>query len=137
MSDELNPRYVKGSPLPKSIGLCADEYAHVRDLRLAMQKVVDEVKEREAEIRDHIIGNLSKSDDSGAAGKRYRAQIVKKQVPQVQDWPALWAHILKTRRFDLLQKRLTDRAVKDAWEEGKEIPGVEKFKVVEVSITKI
>jgi hypothetical protein len=135
--DELSPRYQKGHRMPKSIGLCADEYAHVRELRLSMQKVVDAVAEREREIREHIIDNLSKSDDTGAAGKRYRAQVVTKPVPQVKDWPALWQHILRTRRFDLLQKRLAERAVKDAWEEGSEIPGVEKFNAVEVSITKI
>jgi hypothetical protein len=137
MSDELDPRYVKGNPLPKSIGRCADMYAEVRELRLAMQKVVDEVQEREREIREHIIANLSKSEDTGAAGKRYRAQIVKKVVPQVADWPALWAHILKTKRFDLLQKRVAERAVKDVWEEGSSVPGVEKFNAIEVSITKI
>lgn len=123
--------------MPPSMGLCADLYAETRELRLEMQKVVDAVKKRESEIREHIIQNLSKSDDTGAAGKRYRAQIVLKPTPTVRDWDKVWDYIFKTRRTDLLQKRISDRAVKDMWEEDQEMPGVEKFNAVDVSITKI
>ena len=74
--------------MPESVGLCADLYAEVRDLRLAMQKIVDKVKERESEIRNYIINELPKSQNTGAAGKRYRAQIVTKEVPTLKDWNA-------------------------------------------------
>ena len=67
-----------GSPLPKSIGLCADLYSDVRALRLMMEKEVEAVQARETEVKNFIIDNLSKSDDTGAAGKRFRAQIVMK-----------------------------------------------------------
>lgn len=123
--------------MPPSIGLCADLYSEVRELRLAMQKHVDAVKARETEIREFIINNLSKSDDTGAAGKRYRAQIVTKDVPALKDWDAFTNFVIKSARFDLLQKRLSDRAVKDMWEEGQDVPGVEKFRTVDVSITKV
>ncbi|MCK9513688.1 MAG: hypothetical protein M0R28_21025 [Pigmentiphaga sp.] len=133
----MKEEYTVGAPMPRSIGLCADLYSEVRELRLAMQKHTDAVKERETEIREYIINNLSKSDDTGAAGKRYRAQIVRKVVPSVTDWTKLWDYVKKTGRFDLLQKRVSDTAVKDSWETGNEIPGVDRFHAVEVSITKL
>jgi hypothetical protein len=126
-----------GAPLPKSIGKCADLYSDVRALRLAMDKEVEAVKAREAEIREHIIGNLSKSEDTGAAGLRYRAQIVMKDQPRAVDWPALWAFIAKNNRFDLLQKRLGEKAVMDMVEQGEKLPGVEVIHIPDVSITKI
>jgi hypothetical protein len=126
-----------GGPLPKSIGLCADLYSDVRALRLMMEKEVEAVQARETEIKTHIIDNLSKSDDTGAAGKRYRAQIVMKEVPQIADWSKLTGFILKNDRFDLIQKRLGEKAVKDMWEQGEEIPGVAKFNTPTVSITKV
>jgi hypothetical protein len=126
-----------GAPMPASIGLCADQYHEVRELRLSMQKVVDEVKARETEIREHIINNLSKSSDTGAAGKRYRAQIVKKAVPQLRDWDSFVKFVSHNKRWDLLQKRLSDTAVKDLWDGGVNVPGVERFVAVDVSITKI
>lgn len=126
-----------GSPLPKSIGLCADLYSDVRALRLMMEKEVEVVQARETEIKNHIIDNLSKSDDTGAAGKRFRAQIVMKEVPQIADWAVFTGYVLEHDRFDLVQKRLGENAVKDMWEAGEDIPGVAKFNTPTVSITKI
>lgn len=133
----IKAEYQEGSPLPESIGRCADLYAEVRELRLAMDKVVEGMKKRESEIREYIIQNLSKSDDTGAAGKAYRAQIVKKVKPSVKDWEKLYDFIVENDRFDLLQKRVAEKAVKDLWDDGADVPGVERFNVVDVSITKI
>jgi hypothetical protein len=133
----MKPEYQTGSPMPASVGLSADLYSEVRELRLAMQKIVDDVKGRESEIKEHIINNLSKSSDTGAAGKRYRAQIVTKEVPTLKDWEALTKFIAANNRFDLLHKRVADTAVKDMWEAGVAVPGVEKFRATDVSITKI
>lgn len=126
-----------GGPIPRSIGRTADLYSDIRALRLTMEKDVEKVKAREHELREHIISNLSKSDDTGASGLRYRAQIVSKDVPRAADWTKIHAYIQKTGRFDLLQKRLGEKAVMDMAEDGKQIPGVEIIKVPEVSITKI
>lgn len=126
-----------GSPLPKSIGLCADLYSDVRALRLMMEKEVEVIQARETEIKNHIIDNLSKSDDTGAAGKRFRAQIVMKEVPQLADWAAFTGFVMAYDRFDLIQKRLGEKAVKDMWEAGETVPGVAKFNTPTVSITKI
>lgn len=126
-----------GGPLPSSIGRCADLYAEVRALRLAMDKEVAEVKKRESEIREHIIDNLSKSEDTGAAGLKYRAQIVSKTVPKIADWGVFTSWVRKNDRFDLLQKRTSDKAIADMWQEREDVPGIEKVNVPDVSITKI
>lgn len=129
-----------GGPLPPSIGRCADLYSDVRALRLAMEKEVEAVKAREHQIREHIISNLSKTaqdGDSGASGLRYRAQIVTKEVPRAMDWPKIHAYIAKNNRFDLLQKRLGEKAVMDMIEDKQSIPGIEVVIVPDVSITKI
>lgn len=133
----MKEKYQAGTPLPESVGLCADLYSEVRELRLEMQRHTDAVRARETEIREYIIANLSKSDDTGAAGKKYRAQIVTRQQATVRDWDSLWSYIHTHKRFDLLQKRVSDKAVKDMWEAGEAVPGVEKFNSVDVSITKI
>lgn len=126
-----------GGPIPKSIGRCADMYRDVRELRLTMEKEVEAVKARESQLKEHIINNLSKSDDTGAAGLRFRAQIVMKDVPRATDWSKVHAYIRETGRFDLLQKRLGEKAVTDMWKDHQQIPGVECVHVPDVSITKI
>lgn len=126
-----------GAPLPQSIGRCADLYHEVRDLRLAMQKETEAVEAREKEIKQHIIDNLSKSDDTGAAGLKYRAQIVMKVSPKIADWGVFTSWIRKNDRFDLLHKRVNDAGIKEIWAEREAVPGIEKVNVPDVSITKV
>lgn len=136
----LDPLAV-GSPMPKSLGRCADFYHDVRELRLAMQKECEAIEAREKEIQEHIIDNLSKSDDTGAAGLRYRAQVKPETKPQISDekggWQAFWQYVADNMRFDLMQKRLGDKAIADMWANGEEIPGVAKVHVPKLSVTKI
>ena len=76
---------------------------------------------------------------------RYRAQRTEKTVPKIRHdddnpgvgWPQLWAYIAQTNRFDLMQKRLSDKAIKDMWDADEDVPGVERMIVPDVSITKI
>lgn len=137
VTDQLT-RLDKGYALPPSIGRCADEYAEVRAIRLAMDKEVERVKARETELREHIIANLSKSSDTGAAGLRYRAQIVLKRVPKVMDWGVVWSWAKKNDRLDIFQKRLNETAAKDFEDaEKRPVPGTEIVNVPDVSITKI
>lgn len=126
-----------GAPMPPSMGLCADFYHEVRELRLAMAKEVAEVEAREKEIKEWIIANLSKSLDTGAAGLKYRAQIVMKASPRIADWGVFCSYVRKNDRFDLLQKRVSDTGIKDLWADRADVPGIERVNVPDVSITKI
>lgn len=129
--------------MPKSYGRCADLYSDVRALRLAMEKEVKAIQARETEISNYLINELPKGGDTGAAGLRYRAQIVVKDVVRVatDQWGILHSWIRKNDRFDMLQKRLNETAV-DEWmqqeeNKGRLLPGTELVKVPKVSITKI
>lgn len=122
---------------PKQLGACADKLYELRQKRLEMQKEVDKVAAEEAALKEHIINTLPKSEASGVAGKLARVTVVTKQIPQVKDWDAFYKYVKKTGQFDLMQRRITDAAIKERWEAGKEVPGVEHFNAVSVSINKI
>ena len=122
---------------PKALGACADRLFTLREQRLNAQKEVDKLASEESAIKEHIINTLPKSEASGVAGKLARVTVVTKQVPQVKDWDKFYAHVKKTGQFELLQRRLTDAAIKERWEAGKQVPGVESFNAVTVSINKL
>ena len=136
-----------GAPMPASMGRCSDLYHDARELRLAMEKEVALVKARENEIQDYIIANLSKGDDTGAAGLRYRAQVVTKRKPKLMGalegtegggWGLLTSWIRKNDRFDLLQHRLNEKAAMETMEDlGRPLPGVEIINIPALSVTKI
>jgi len=122
---------------PKTLGTCADKLFELRNKRLSEQKKVDEIQAEESALKNYIIENLPKSEASGIAGKLARVTIVTKHIPQVQDWDAFYKYVKRTNSFDLMQRRLTESAIKERWELGKEIPGVGHFNVVTVAINKV
>ena len=122
---------------PKTMGACADKLYILKQERLKQQKVVDALKEEEEALKEHIIQTLPKSESTGVAGKLARVTVVPKVVPQVKDYDKLYAHILKTKSFDLLQRRLNDTAIKARWDENKQVPGVEPFTTSTVSLNKV
>lgn len=122
---------------PKTLAQCADLLYETREARLAIEKQAEELKKREALLKDHLINELPKSQAGGIAGKVARVTITTKLIPQVKDWDSFRAYIKKTGSWDLIQKRVSDTAVKERWEAGKEIPGVEAFQTTGVSINKV
>lgn len=123
--------------IPKSMGAVADALYIARQERLAINKLVDQMEKDEATLREHIIDNLPKSQATGVSGKVANVKVETKPVPQVQDWAKFQAHLKKTGDFDLMQRRLNDKAVKERWEAKKKVPGVVAFDVVKVSVTKV
>lgn len=127
----------KAYKFPKGLGACADLLFTLRAKRQVMQKEVDAVEAEEKALKEHLINSLPKSEASGVAGKLARVTIVTKEVPQVNDWDSFYKYVKKTDSFDLVQRRLADTAIKERWQEGKEVPGVGRFNVVSVSINKV
>lgn len=128
--------------LPKSIGLCADMLHDTREERLAVEKHAAELKAEEQRIKDHIIDNLDKREETGAAGKRFRAQIKRKRKWRVnpERWDKFFGWVAKRQRFDLLQKRLSEQAINELMEQApkrSQPPGVESFNYVDISLTKV
>lgn len=129
--------YTAGDPMPKSLGICADHLKKVTKLRLLMQKDIDEVKKRETELSEHLIENISASDDTGVSGKFYHAKVLSTPTASAEDWEKIRDYIYDNDRFDLLGKSLNQKAVKEVWEAGEKIPGITKVNVKKLSITKV
>lgn len=124
--------------IPENLSTVVDMYRQYRDIRLAMDKEVAAVKEYENALKQHLIDNIPK-DSAGVFGLLYKAQITMKPTATVSKdgWPALMQFIKENDRLDLIQKRLSATAAMDMMDQGITIPGVEKFNVVDVSVTKV
>ena len=126
-----------GAPVPQSLGGCADLLHDVRELRMDMQRQTDLIEAREKELQAHII-NSSTENDTTFGGRRYVAQVYKEAEPVAQDWGVFFSWVRKNDRFDLLQKRLATKAVKETQEaEGRLLPGLTQIHVQKLSLTKI
>lgn len=113
-----------------------DDYDMAREARLAADKVAADLKKKENDLYNFLIDNISKSDASGVIGKRKCAKVVTRTEPTPESWDKVFAYVKKTNSFDLLQKRLSAPAVRERWEDNREIPGVGRIQVVSISLTK-
>ena len=62
-----------------------------------------------------------------AEGKKAGISIGEAVVGNVEDWDALWPYIVKNKYFHLVQKRVSDPGLRELWEQGKVVPGVQPF----------
>lgn len=122
---------------PKQIGLCIDMLYEMRAERLAAQKQVDSMKKDEAALEEHILKVFGKSELNGAKGSVATAAIKTIRTANLTDWDAFVAWVAKTKSWDCLRKQPAVTAVKERWDDGKEVPGVEPFDKIDLSLTKV
>ena len=77
------------------------------------QRVVDAIDGERKALELHIIDTLPKSRLSGAQGKVGNVAVITKEVPQYEDKHKFHEYIIKTERLDLMQGRLSSRAIQD------------------------
>jgi len=58
-------------------------------------------------------------------------------APTVRSWELFYKYIMDNNAFELLQKRVSPVAVREHWEAGEHIPGVDKFPVDKISVQRI
>jgi len=123
--------------IPATLGKCADRLYKLKELASEKRKELEVLEEEASAIREHIIETLPKSDASGVSGKFAHVKVVTSTVPTVKDWDSFYAYIHKHKSYELLNRKPTAAAIQERWDAGKEIPGVERFNVVKVSLTKV
>ena len=88
-------------------------------------------------IEEFFVNKLEEGESSGVQGLISRVQINGKPVPVVNDWEKFYAHISKTKSWDLLNKAVNRDAVRARWNDKKQVPGVTTFRSKTVSCTKL
>lgn len=126
--------------IPKTMGACADKLYKLREKRYELSRQIKEIEAEEAEIKDYIINNLSKQESNGVSGKIANVRVKTENVPVVEDWEAFYKYVSRTKSFDMLQRRINTKAVRERIEDKKDFAlkaGIGSFTTVSVSITKL
>lgn len=88
-------------------------------------------------LEEHFIATLAAGESSGVQGTLGRVQVTTSSVPTVENWPAFYAYIARTKAWDLMNKVPSVKGIRERWEDKKQVPGVKPFIVKKVSVTKI
>ena len=122
-------------------GAAADLLYTIKQLTSTLGKLAEPLEEVLAPARktleEHFINTLAVSDATGVQGHAARVQITDSPEPTVENWDVFYKHIAKTKNFELLNRAVNRAAVKERWEQKKQVPGVGVFHVKKVSCTKL
>lgn len=58
-----------------------------------------------------------------------------KSKPHVQDWAKFYEYIRESNDFSFLERRVSNKAIQERWDDNVVVPGVEKFPVYTLSKT--
>jgi plasmid maintenance system killer protein len=97
------------------------------ELKRRIDTVNIELKDLNAAKDEIDLALLQKMDAEGlsrTANGDYSVSINEDTVPEVVDWDSLYAHILSTRDFSLIQRRVSSTAYKELLKLGEGVPGL-------------
>jgi hypothetical protein len=110
-----------------TLGQAADKMWLLKDEKKALESQVKGVEAQIKELEETIFGLLDAQDTRKAEGKKASVSINESVVATVEDWEALWPYITKNKYFHLVQKRVSDPGMRELWDMGKKVPGVQPF----------
>ena len=122
--------------IPKTLAACADAYYTLRAKRLEMQKAVDAVEKQEKEVAAHLINNLQK-ETTGVAGKIARVYVEAEEIPVVADRDKFLAWVFKFKSYEFLPKSVNKAPIKERWEAGEKVPGIDVEYISKLHFSKL
>ena len=114
-----------------------NELVSVKEKRAALTAEDSLLSKQAGIIEQDIMTLMAEAGTTKAASEEgHSVSVSKKMYPSIENWDALYAHIIATNSFDLLHKRPSITAFRDRWEATETIPGASASEVWEISLHK-
>lgn len=94
-----------------------------RETELLNTRLKD-LKTAQDEIDLALLKKMDAEGLSRTANGEYSVSINEDTVPEVVDWDALYGHVMDTRDFSLIQRRVSSTAYKELLKLGEGVPGL-------------
>ena len=110
-----------------TLGQAADKMWLLKDNKKALDAQIKAIEVQVKELETTIFGLLDAQDTRKAEGRVASISVGEAVVGTVENWDAFWPYIVKNKFFHLVQKRASDPGLRELWDMGKVIPGVQPF----------
>lgn len=100
------------------------EWRAVRAERIAAEKVAEQIKSKELELKDFIVAAMTSQRYEGIVKEGRMTYVRQSQVPMTSDRLSFENYILQTQDLSLLQFRPAVGAIRERLEAGVEVPGI-------------
>jgi len=128
-------RVVKKGPAP--LGLQIDALYKLKEELRAHQEVEKGIQERIAAAEAKLMETMEAEGVEKSTGKLATISISETVTGNVTDWDVFWGYILKTKNTQLLQRRVSDPAIRELFALKSSIPGVEPFTKKRLNVRKV
>jgi len=114
----------------------------VKELRTITDEIrtlnaqINDLKAQKSELEEEIIADMKESEMYLAQTPYGTVSIKETALASVKDWDAFEQYIYDNKALYLLQRRPSDPAYREEIDANGEIPGVETFNKISVSLTK-
>lgn len=109
------------------IGPTIDKLNDLREAKRKLEAEVKKIEEQYSELEEQLMEKMAAEGTDKGSGKNASASISSSVVGNVTDWEKFNGFVKKTGYFHLFQRRLSDAAVRELFDQGKKIPGCEPF----------
>lgn len=97
----------------------------IKDEMTALNAQLKDLRAQESDVDVALLKKLDAEGLSRTATEVASVSINEETVPDVADWDALYAHIIATNDFSLLQRRVSSTAYRELLKLGENVPGLQ------------
>lgn len=116
------------------VGPTIDKLNTLREAKRKLEAQVKDIEAEYTELETKLIEKFEAEGTDKGTGKTASASITRSVVGNVTDWDKFNGYVKKTGFFHLFQRRLSDAAVRELFEQNKKIPGCEPFTKVRLNL---
>ena len=98
-----------------------------------MDDMLNDLAETRKELETQIATTLKGQGIDRVGNDACTLSIKEEIVPTVEDWDKVYQHILDTKQFELLQKRMSATAYRELLQLGMDLPGVTSTELTRVN----
>lgn len=128
-------RVVKKGPPP--MGLQIDALYKLKQELSEHQKKEEAIKLKIAEAETKLMETLEAQGVDKSTGKLATVSISETLTGNVTDWDVFGAYVIKTKQMHLLQRRISDPAIRELFTLKGSVPGVEPFTKKRLNVRKV
>ena len=110
-----------------------DDLAMTREEIRALQEKEKSLRLRRNDLESEIMWKMEEQGLHQIANDVCTISKKKEIVPTVEDWDVLHQHILDTKQFELLQKRMSATAFRELLQMGTPVPGVKATELTKIN----
>ena len=124
---EVIAKKVENTLNPPPVGEAINQLSTLRDAKRKLEAQIKLIEDEYHGLEIVVMEALDAAGLAKASGAKATASITMGTVGNVLDWDSFEAYVKKTGHFHLFQRRLSDPGLREIWDSGKKIPGVEPF----------